>query len=111
MSISVSLCLGGEFALCLCVSVAFVMNSVVIHYKELALKGRNRPWFVNLLVKNLRAALKDLGVRNVRSVMGRIEIDLDAGTPVDRIEDRLRRVFGIANFSHAGRAPHAPDAL
>jgi tRNA uracil 4-sulfurtransferase len=87
------------------------MNAIVIHYKELALKGRNRPWFINLLVRNLRAALKDLGIQGVRSVMGRIEIDLAAATPVDPIEERLRRVFGIANFSHAARAPHAPDAL
>ena len=32
------------------------MNSVVVHYKELALKGRNRPWFVQLLARNLRVA-------------------------------------------------------
>jgi len=87
------------------------MNTIVVHYKELALKGRNRPWFINLLVRNMKAALKDLRVRSVRSVMGRIEIDLEAGTLVDRVEERLGRVFGIANFSLAGRAPNAPDAL
>ena len=87
------------------------MNTIVVHYMELALKGRNRPWFINLLVRNLKAALKDLRVRSVRSVMGRIEIDLDAGTLVDRVEDRLGRVFGIANFSLASRAPNVPDAL
>ena len=38
------------------------MNSIVVHYKELALKGRNRPWFVQLLVRNLRAALDGLDV-------------------------------------------------
>ena len=54
------------------------MNSIVIHYKELALKGRNRPWFIQRLVRNLRVALGDLGVRSVRSMMGRIEIDLPA---------------------------------
>ena len=87
------------------------MNSIVVHYKELALKGRNRPWFIHLLVRNLRTALKDLGVRSVRSVMGRIEIDLGDRTPFDDVRDRLGRVFGIANFSHAGRASHDPDAL
>jgi tRNA uracil 4-sulfurtransferase len=82
------------------------MNSVVVHYKELALKGRNRPWFIQLLVRNLRAALADFDIRTVRSVMGRIEIEL--GTDVDwaDIRERVRRVFGIANFSYAGRGPH-----
>src|SRR2546430_15779214 len=70
------------------------MNSIVVHYKELALKGRNRPWFIHVLVRNLRTAVKDLGVRSVRSVMGRIEIDLGDRTPFDDVRDRLRRVFG-----------------
>jgi thiamine biosynthesis protein ThiI len=29
----------------------------------------------------------------------------------DEVRERVRRVFGIANFSHAGRAPHDFDAL
>ena len=52
------------------------MQSIVVHYKELALKGRNRPWFVKILIRNLKIALADLSVVSVRSVMGRIEIDL-----------------------------------
>ena len=51
------------------------MTSVVVHYKELALKGRNRPWFVKILVRNLQTALGDFDIRSIRSVMGRIEID------------------------------------
>ena len=48
------------------------MNSIVVHYKELALKGRNRPWFIHTLVRNLQAALGGLHVPAIRSVMGRI---------------------------------------
>lgn len=87
------------------------MNSIVIHYKELALKGRNRPWFVQLLVRNLRTALADLDVESVRSAMGRVEVDLAPGAPFSEARDRIRRVFGIANFSYAGRAAHDFDAL
>jgi tRNA uracil 4-sulfurtransferase len=82
------------------------MRSIVVHYKELALKGRNRPWFVQLLVRNLRTALKGLEVSSVRSVMGRIEIDLGPAASFSEARDRVRRVFGIANFSHAGSGPH-----
>ena len=35
------------------------MTSIVLHYKELALKGKNRPWFVARLVRNIREAIKD----------------------------------------------------
>src|SRR5437588_39316 len=52
------------------------MNSVVVHYKELALKGRNRPWFIQLLVRNLRRALAGFDIASIRFVMGRIEIQL-----------------------------------
>ena len=87
------------------------MHSIVVHYKELALKGRNRPWFVNLLVHNLRAALAGIDVVHVRSVMGRIEIELGAGAEWDEARRRVSGVFGIANFSYAGRAPHDFQAL
>ncbi len=82
------------------------MNSIVVHYKELALKGKNRPWFIQLLVRNLREALAGLGVKSVRSVMGRIDVDLGSAARWDEASDRIRRVFGIANFSFAGRASH-----
>ncbi len=87
------------------------MNSIVVHYKELALKGSNRPWFIQLLVRNLRAALRDLDVPSVRAIMGRLEIDLGPSARWEDVRDRVRRVFGIANFSYAGRAPHDFDAL
>ena len=86
------------------------MTTVVIHYKELALKGKNRPWFIQLLVRNLKTALTGLSVKSVRSIMGRIEIELGADV-WDEARERIRRVFGIANFSVARRGPHDFDAL
>ena len=43
------------------------MRAIVVHYKELSLKGRNRPWFVQLLTRNIKEALAGLGVPAVRS--------------------------------------------
>jgi thiamine biosynthesis protein ThiI len=87
------------------------MTAVVVHFKELALKGRNRRWFVQLLVRNIKRALRGLPIRSVRSAAGRIEIELTAGGTVEpsiaaEIGARLQRVFGIANFSFASRGPH-----
>jgi len=65
------------------------MNSLVIHYKELALKGRNRPWFVHMLVRHLRAVLLGTGVRAVRAVMGRIEVEGTAETDWGEVEQRV----------------------
>jgi thiamine biosynthesis protein ThiI len=87
------------------------MNSIVVHYQELALKGKNRPWFLGRLVRNLRAALADLDVRAVRSLMGRIEVELGPDASRDEVGTRIRRTFGIANFSYAGRAPLDVDQM
>jgi thiamine biosynthesis protein ThiI len=43
--------------------------------------------------------------------MGRIEIEMAAETPWPEVKERMGRVFGIANFSMAGRGPHDFDAL
>jgi thiamine biosynthesis protein ThiI len=87
------------------------MNAIVVHYKELALKGRNRPWFVRMLVRNLKTALAGLGVRAVRVLMGRLEIELGSKSDREEVTERLRRIFGIANFSYAGRAPNEMGKL
>jgi len=87
------------------------MSSVIVHYQEIALKGRNRPWFLGRLVRNLRRALVDLEVRAVRPLMGRIEIVLGPGAAREEVAERIRRTFGVANFSFAARAPLDLDAL
>jgi thiamine biosynthesis protein ThiI len=87
------------------------MTHIVVHYKELALKGRNRPWFVQLLVRNIRTALAGLPVVAVRSIVGRIEVELGDESSWAAARDRLRYVFGIANFSQARRASRDLDEL
>ena len=87
------------------------MNSIVVHYQEIALKGKNRPWFIGRLVRNLRSAVSDLDVKAVRSLMGRIEIVLGPGSTREEVGERVRRTFGIANFSYAGRTSLDVDAL
>lgn len=87
------------------------MKSIVLHYQEIALKGRNRPWFVSKLVRNLKDATAGLGVREVRALMGRIELVLGEDANWDAVRERVARVFGVANFAHAGTAPLDIEAI
>jgi thiamine biosynthesis protein ThiI len=87
------------------------MKSVVVHYQEIALKGNNRPWFIARLVRNLREATAHLGVREVRVLMGRIEVVLGGEADWSQVRERLSRVFGVANFARAGRAPLDVDVI
>ena len=87
------------------------MTSIVVHYQEIALKGKNRPWFLGRLVRNLKRALSDLDVIAVRALMGRIEIQLGPGTSREAAGERVRRTFGIANFSYARRTALDLDVI
>jgi len=87
------------------------VNSVVVHYQEIALKGRNRPWFIGRLVRNIRTATRDLDVTGVVAKMGRIDVTLGSPHAWEPVADRLRHVFGIANFSRAGLVPLDIDTI
>jgi len=87
------------------------MNSVVVHYQEIALKGRNRPWFIGRLVRNIRTATSDLDVQRVVTKMGRIEVVLGSEEAWEAVAGRLRQVFGIANFSRAALVPLDVDVI
>ena len=87
------------------------MRSIVVHYQEIALKGNNRPWFVSRLARNLRTATRDVGVKEVRVLMGRIELVLDDSADWDAVRRRVENVFGVANFARARSAPLDVDAI
>jgi len=87
------------------------MTSIVVHYQEIALKGKNRPWFLGRLVRNLKRALSDLDVIAVRALMGRIEIQLGPGASREAAGERVRRTFGIANYSYARRTALDIDVI
>jgi len=81
------------------------MKCAIIHYHELALKGRNRPYFEGRLVRHIRLALKKLGIARVEPLQGRIRVVLKDEARWEPIRERLARVFGIANFSLANAVP------
>lgn len=87
------------------------MTSVLVHYSEVALKGKNRPWFIHRLVRNLHMALAGLNVKEVRTPIGRIEVVLGREERLPEINERLCRVFGVANFSTATRVAPEVEAI
>jgi thiamine biosynthesis protein ThiI len=87
------------------------MNRVVVHYHEIALKRGNRPAFVNRLVDNVGRALRGTGVRRVRSVPGRIVVNLAPDADWEEIRRRLHCVCGVANYSLSWRTERDIDAI
>jgi thiamine biosynthesis protein ThiI len=87
------------------------MLSVVVHYGEIALKGRNRPWFIKTLVRSIATALGDLSLRDVRPLIGRIIVTLDDEAAWDEVRQRLAVLPGIGNFARAERVEPELDVM
>jgi thiamine biosynthesis protein ThiI len=87
------------------------MTEVLARYHEIALKGGNRPFFVDKLVQNLRQACAGLGAVRVRALPGRVSVILPGDVPWDRARERLAGVFGVANFARVHEAPRDLEAL
>lgn len=89
----------------------FTMRHIVIHYQEIALKGKNRPLFVNKLRDNLKYATEGLGVKHARDQGGRIILDLVPDAREELVRERVSKVFGIANFAFACKASNDVEVL
>jgi tRNA uracil 4-sulfurtransferase len=87
------------------------MDSVLIRYHEIALKKGNRPYFIELLKRNLVSSVKDLGIKEIRNLPARLLLTFKADYDPQVLSERIRGVFGVANFSMVERTPRDIDVL
>lgn len=87
------------------------MHSVLVRYHEVALKKGNRPYFIEMLRRNLRSSLIDLDLKEIKNLPGRLLILLGDGPEPEQVRRRLERVFGVANFSFVERTPTDLESL
>ena len=78
---------------------------IVLRYHEIALKGRNRPFFVRRLAENVTRAVAGLPVGDVRRASARLLLPLHDPAAWPAARARLARVFGVANFALAHERP------
>ena len=81
------------------------MTGILIRYHEVALKKGNRPYFVELLKKNLTSSVRDLGLKEVRKLQARLLLLLSNNVDKEEVRRRVAAVFGVANFSFVERTP------
>jgi thiamine biosynthesis protein ThiI len=75
------------------------MNSLLlIRYGEIALKGKNRPFFEKKLLQNIKIALKGLEPFQVSFQRGRYFVSLEEDNIFQACR-RLQKVFGIVSLS------------
>lgn len=88
-----------------------IVKHIIVHYQEIALKGKNRHIFVNKLLENIRYQTAGLGVKESRERNGRIVLDLLPDAEEAKLKDRISKIFGIANFSFAFKTSTDVDVL
>lgn len=74
---------------------------ILIKNGELALKGLNRRTFEDIMIKNMRRKLADLGTFTFTPAQSTIKVEGEDGADLEEAVNRLSRVFGIAGFSRA----------
>jgi len=91
--------------------VELTSRHAAIHYAEIALKGRNRPFFERTLAENVAQRLAPVGVEGVERLPGRLLARLGEPLPRTAWAARLRTVFGIAHFAPAFPVEREMDAI
>ncbi|MFA6097592.1 MAG: tRNA uracil 4-sulfurtransferase ThiI [Candidatus Paceibacterota bacterium] len=86
-------------------------SHIIIHYDEITLKGKNRPFFERILMNNVKEMLKGEAIGKIGKEGGRIIIKTDDGTNIGRIRKILERLPGISNFSFVEEAEMDIDSI
>ncbi len=75
---------------------------ILVKVGEIALKGLNRRTFEDVLKKNIKNAVKDLGQFEITSAQSTIYIEPRSEMlDLDDVADRISKVFGIVTYSRA----------
>ncbi len=75
---------------------------ILVKNGELALKGLNRSSFEDILIKNIKKRINDLGDFEFTKSQSTIMVEpLSDDTDLDETASRISKVFGIAAFSRA----------
>jgi thiamine biosynthesis protein ThiI len=69
-------------------------DTVIVHYSEIGIKGKNRPYFEKMLVSNIKRSLGK--GPEVKRLSGRIIIKPNKRSK--DVRERLGKVFGISNL-------------
>ncbi len=87
------------------------MDKVIsVSFGEIALKGQNRYFFENKLVRNIKKIANGIGPTKVYKEQSKIYIEVEEEYQ-DELIKRLRRIFGIVNISPSYRIEKDIDEI
>ncbi|MCK5690680.1 tRNA 4-thiouridine(8) synthase ThiI, partial [Myxococcota bacterium] len=87
-------------------------DGIIIHYAEVATKGRNRPRFINRLAANVQRVVGGLPYNKIRILSGRFWLPAKERFEFDdELSTRLRNVIGLTSWSPALRSELEMEAM
>ena len=86
-------------------------SHAIVKTHELALKGKNRPWFLRKLTDNLRIATRGAGVERVWRGQLMVGLTLSDEECWPEVKSRIKDVFGVAKFYKAYDMPRDLEVL
>lgn len=75
---------------------------ILIRYGEISLKGLNKSFFVDTLIRNIKDSLKFLDYKKIQKIQGRFILRVEE-KDIDKACQALLKIFGIASISVAVR--------
>jgi thiamine biosynthesis protein ThiI len=86
-------------------------DCVILHYNEIGLKGKNRPHFIQRLIRRVEQAARPHRTGRVQKLSGRLLLEINEDTDWEGLRDALGRVFGLAYFARAQKFPLDLDTV
>jgi len=80
-----------------------MFTNILVRYDEIALKKRNRGWFEDMLLKNMRSSIGKLGY--AYRFRGRMGVEIKNTDSLEEVMKRLAFIPGISSFSPAFKLP------
>jgi len=77
-----------------------VERVILVRYGEIALKGLNKSFFIDMLLKNMKSALKGTSGLKLEKIQGRFIVRV-APEEFEKSLESLTKVFGIVSISEA----------
>lgn len=77
-----------------------MLDTITIHYSEIALKRGKRSFFEHMLVRNLKKSLSGLPHSNIRLNLGRVLVQINSDN-IEMYRNIISKVFGVRWFAFA----------
>ncbi|OGQ05992.1 MAG: tRNA 4-thiouridine(8) synthase ThiI [Deltaproteobacteria bacterium RIFCSPLOWO2_01_44_7] len=87
------------------------MQHYILHYGEIALKNKNRSFFENALQRRVALRCREIAPLTLHKLPGRFWMEFAVTPNAQVVQNKLSKIFGLANFMPCERAEASLENL